>query len=112
MKEQPYALRNSRKLRLAESLADHIYMKYEELAQESHEEHSQLDEVRSQMEDMTSEMQGAFRYIQEQNQTFDAYNRRAQNLSEENQAITNVANHDLQTRMLTLQDENSNMLEV
>ena len=32
-----------RKLRLAESMADHIYSKYQELAQESQEEHSQLD---------------------------------------------------------------------
>ena len=54
-----------RKLRLAESLADHIYTKYEELAQESHEEQSQLDEVRSKMNDMNSEMQSAFHYIQE-----------------------------------------------
>ena len=99
-----------RKLRLAESLADHIYT-YEELPYENHEEHTQFDEVRSKMEDMTSEMQGAFHYIQEQSQTSDTYNRRAQNLSEENQAIMNVAN-ELQTRMLMLQDENSNMLEV
>ena len=99
-----------KKLRLAESLADHIYAKYEELAQESHEEHSQLDEVRSKMEDMTSEMQSAFHYIQEQNQTFDAYNRRAQSLNEEHRAIMGVAN-DLQMRMLELQDENRNMLE-
>ena len=100
-----------RKLRLAESLAGHIYMKYAELAHENHEEHTQFDEVRSKVEDMTSEMQGAFRYIQEQNQTYDTYNRRAQKLSEENEAIMNVAN-ELQTRMLMLQDENSNMLEV
>ena len=99
-----------RKLRLAESLADHIYT-YEELPYEIHEEHTQFDEVRSKMEDMTSEMQGAFHCIQEQSQTSDTYNRRAQNLSEENQAIMNVAN-ELQTRMLMLQDENSNMLEV
>ena len=33
-----------RKLRLAESMADHIYSKYQELARESQEEHSQLDE--------------------------------------------------------------------
>ena len=45
-----------KKLRLAESLADHIYTKYEELAHENHEEHSQFDEVRSKMEDMTGEM--------------------------------------------------------
>ena len=45
-----------RKLRLAESLAVHIYTRYEDLAQESHEEHSQLDEVRSKMSDVTSEM--------------------------------------------------------
>ena len=54
-----------KKLRLAESLADHIYMKYEELAHENHEEHSQFDEVRSKMEDMTREMQGALHYIQD-----------------------------------------------
>ena len=54
-----------RKLRLAESMADHIYAKYEELAQESHEEHSQLDEVRSRVRDTTGEMQSAFHYIQE-----------------------------------------------
>ena len=57
-----------RKLRLAESLAKHIYTKYEQVAHENHEEHSQFDEVTSKMEDMTSEMQGAFQYIQEQNQ--------------------------------------------
>ena len=45
------------------------------------------------------------------NQTSDTYNRRAENLSEEDQAIMNVAN-ELQMRMLTLEDENSNMLEV
>ena len=39
------------------------------------------------MEDIINEMQGA---IQEQNQ-FSTYNRRAQNLNEENQAIINVA---------------------
>ena len=55
-----------KKLRLAESLADHIYTKYEQVAHENHEEHSQFDEVTSKMEDMTSEMQGAFQYIQEQ----------------------------------------------
>ena len=55
-------------------------------------------------------MQGAFHYIQEQNQTSDTYSRRAQNLSEENQAIMNVANELM--RMLMLQDKNSNMLEV
>ena len=63
------------------------------------------------MEDMNSEMQGAFQYIQEQNQTSDSYNRRAQRLTAENQAIMNVAS-ELQTRMLMLQDENSDMLEV
>ena len=40
-------------------------MKYEELAHENHEEHSQFDEVRSKMEDMTREMQGALHYIQD-----------------------------------------------
>ena len=65
------------KLRLTESMADHIYSRHEELPQESHEEHSQLDEVRSKMEDMTSEMQSAFHYIQEQNQNSDASTRRA-----------------------------------
>ena len=99
-----------RKLRL-ESLAGHIYTKYEEIAYENHEEHTQFDEARSKMEDMTSKMQGAFQYVQEQNRTSDTYNRRAQNLSEENQVIMNVAN-ELQMRMLMLQDENSNMLEV
>ena len=84
-------------------------MKYEELAHENHEENSEFDEVGSKMEDMTSEMQGAFRYIQERNQTSDTCNRRAQNLREDNQAIMNVAS-ELQMRML--HDENSNMLEV
>ena len=65
------------KLRLAESMADHIYTRYEVLAQESHEEHSQLDSVKSKMEDMTNELQSAFHYIQEQNQNSDASNRRA-----------------------------------
>ena len=88
------------KLRLAESMD-----------QESHEEHSQLDEVRCKMRDMTSEMQSAFHYIQEQNQNTDASHRRAQSLREENEAVINVANQ-LQLRMLELQDENSNMLEV
>ena len=45
------------------------------------------------------------------NQTSDTYNRRAENLSEEDQAIMNVAN-ELHMRMLTLEDENSNRLEV
>ena len=102
-----------RKLRLAESLADHIYTKYkhEQVAYENHEEHSQFHEVTSKMEDMTSEMQGAFQYIQEQNQISDTYNRRAQHLAEENKAMMSVAD-ELQTKMLMLQDENSNMLEV
>ena len=50
---------------------------------------------------MTSEMQSAFHYIQEQNQNSDAPNRR----------VISVANQ-FQSRMLELQDENSNMLEV
>ena len=50
------------------------------------------------MEDMTSEMHGAFCYIQEQNETSDTCSRRAQNLSEENQAVMNVAN-ELQLRV-------------
>ena len=87
-------------------MAGHLYMKYRELAQESHEEH-----VRSKMGDMTHEMQGALRYIQEQDQNYDAANRRAHSLREENQAIIDVAN-GLQIRMLELQDENSSMLEV
>ena len=52
-----------RMLRLAESLADHIYTKYEEVARENHEEHSQFDEVRPKMEVKNSEMQG--QYIQD-----------------------------------------------
>ena len=90
-----------KKLRLAESLADHIHTRYETVAYENHEEHSQLDEVTSKMEDMTSEMQGAFRYIQEQNQISDNYNRRAQHLTEENKAMMSVAD-ELQMKMLML----------
>ena len=100
-----------RKLRLAESLAGHIYTKYEEVAHENHEEHSQFDEVTSKMEDMTSEMPGAFQCIQEQNQLSDTYSRRAQHLTEENKVMMSVAD-ELRTKMLMLQDENSNMLGV
>ena len=89
-------------------MAGHVYQKYQELAQESHQEHSQLDEVRSKMRGMTSELQSAFHYIQEQNQNSDTSNRRAQRLREENEAVISVANQ-LQMRMLELQDENSNM---
>ena len=78
---------------------------------ENHEEHSQFDEVKTKMEDMTSEMQSAFGFIQEQNQISGTYSRRAQHLSEENKAMMTVAD-ELQARMLMLHDENSNMLEV
>ena len=80
-----------RKFRHAELLADHIYTKYEE----------EFDELRSKMEDIN----------QEQNQTSDSYNRWAQHLTEENQAIYDVAS-EFQARMLLLQDENNSMLEV
>ena len=63
------------------------------------------------MEDMTSEIQSAFGFIQEQNQISGTYSRRAQHLSEENKAMMTVAD-ELQARMLMLHDENSNMLEV
>ena len=69
----------------------------EAVAHENHEEHS--------------DMQGAFQYIQEQNQVSDVYNKRAQHRAEENKTLMNVAD-ELQTKMLMLQDENSNMLEI
>ena len=81
-----------RKLRLAESMADHIYTK-------NPEEHSHFDEVKTKMEDMTSEMQSAFGFIQEQNQISGTDSRRAQHLSEENKAMMAVAN-ELQTRIV------------
>ena len=56
-------------------------------------------------------MQGALRYIQEQNSNFDSANRCIPNLRKDNQAIIDVAN-GLQIRMLELQDESNNMLEV
>ena len=64
----------------------HIYTKYEQVAHENHEEHSQFDEVTSKMEDMTSEMQGAFQYIQETKPNLRLYNRTAQHHTEEKQS--------------------------
>ena len=93
-----------RKLRLAESLADHVYTKYEEIAYENHEEHTQFDEVRSKI---PAKCKVHFNTSKIKTRLLT----RAQNLNEENQAIMNVAN-ELQMKMLLLRDENSNMLEV
>ena len=86
-----------RKLRLAESMADHIYTRSMNKSLMRIMKNTHFDEVKTKMEDMTSEMQGAFEFIQEQNQVSGTYSRQAQHLSEENKAMMTVAD-ELQTR--------------
>lgn len=54
------------KLRLAESTADHIYSRYRDLARESEQGQEELESVKSKMDNMSSELQGALGHIQKQ----------------------------------------------
>ena len=99
------------KLRLAESTAEHIYMRYQELAQETHQEHSELESVKATKDRMSQELQAAIGHIQEQNESSLAINRRSKAIQDENTAFVGIADQ-IQARMIALQNENVNMHEV